>query len=235
MGNGFVYSSEHSSDDDAERLLMSNLEGAPLADPRRLSFTTGRRKLAWNRNVVAMGLSSGFVEPLESTSIHMVQSGIAKLIALFPDRRFNPVERDEYNRQMQDLFEDVRDFIVLHYSATSRSDSEFWNHCRSMPIPDSLAQKMELWRAKGRIFREGLELFGTTSWVAVMLGQNIVPEDYEPAADALEPDRVAEAMENMRRQYSETAERLPSHGDFIAHTCAARNPAPPPPLPEFVF
>ena len=234
MGNGLVYSSEHLADDEAERLLLSNLEGAPLAEPRRLSFATGRRKLAWNRNVVAMGLSSGFVEPLESTSIHMIQSGIAKLIALFPDKRFNPVERDEYNRQMQDLFEDVRDFIVLHYSATARTDSEFWNRCRTMPIPDSLARKIDLWRAKGRIFRDGLELFGTTSWVAVMLGQNIVPDSHEPAADALDPDRVGEALEQMRRNYAETAERLPAHGEFIAKTGVAQTPVPPP-LPEFAF
>jgi len=236
MGNGFVYSSEHISDDDAEQVLLSNLEGAPLADPRRLSFTTGRRKQAWNRNVVAMGLSSGFVEPLESTSIHMVQSGIAKLIALFPDKRFNPVERDEYNKQMQVLFEDVRDFIILHYNATARDDSDFWNRCRTMTIPDSLAAKVALWRAKGRLFREGQELFGTTSWVAVMLGQNIVPEEYEPAADALDPDRVAAALEQMRGAYIETADRLPTHGEFVAHACAAQNPAaPPPPLPEFAF
>jgi tryptophan halogenase len=235
MGNGFVYSSDHISDDDAEQVLLSNLEGAPLAEPRRLSFTTGRRKQAWNKNVVAMGLSSGFVEPLESTSIHMVQSGIAKLIALFPDKRFNPVERDEYNKQMQDLFEDVRDFIVLHFNATARDDSDYWNRCRTMTIPDSLAAKVELWRAKGRLFREGHELFGTTSWVAVMLGQDIVPEDYEPAADALDPDRVAEALQQMHGAYAETAGRLPTHGEFIAHACSAKGPATPPPLPEFTF
>jgi tryptophan halogenase len=192
--------------------------------------------MAWNRNVVTMGLASGFVEPLESTSIHMVQSGIAKLIALFPDKRFNPVERDEYNRQMGGLFEDVRDFIVLHYKATARDDSEFWNRCRTAAIPDSLAAKMELWRAKGRIFRENLELFGTTSWVAVMLGQNIVPDEYEPAADALDPDRVAEALEQMRVAYADTARRLPSHGEFIAHACATQPAAAAPPaLPEFTF
>ncbi|HEX9953964.1 MAG TPA: tryptophan halogenase family protein [Allosphingosinicella sp.] len=235
MGNGFVYSSDHIPDDEAEQVLLSNLEGAPLAEPRRLSFTTGRRKLAWNKNVVALGLSSGFVEPLESTSIHMVQSGIAKLIALFPDKRFNPVERDEYNKQMQTLFEDVRDFIVLHFNATARDDSDYWNRCRTMTIPDSLAEKVALWRAKGRTFREGQELFGTTSWVAVMLGQGIVPQEYEPAADALDPDRVAEAMEQMHRAYAETAERLPSHGEFVAHIGGAQSPPAPPPLPEFAF
>src|SRR5215218_5427387 len=127
------------------------------------------RRPAWNRNVVSLGLSSGFIEPLESTSIHLIQSGIVKLLALFPDRRFDPVERDEYNRQMQDVYEDARDFIILHYKVTRRDDSPFWNQCRTMTVPDGLARKIELWRAKGRVFREGRELFGTASWAAVML------------------------------------------------------------------
>jgi tryptophan halogenase len=182
-----------------------------------------------------MGLSSGFIEPLESTSIHFVQSGIAKLLTLFPDKRFNPVERDEYNRQMQDLFEDVRDFIILHFNATKRDDSDFWNQCRTMRIPDSLARKVDLWRAKGRAFRDGHELFGTTSWVAVMLGQGIVPEEYEPAVDALDVDKVAAALDQMRTAIVQTADRLPPIEEFIARTCSARNPAAPPPLPEFVF
>jgi len=235
MGNGIVYSSDFMGDDEALAALQANLEGEPLAEPRRLAFNTGRRKLAWNANVVSMGLSSGFIEPLESTSIHFVQAGIAKLIALFPDKRFNPVERDEYNRQMQDLFEDVRDFIVLHYNTTRRDDSDFWNHCRTMKVPDSLARRVDLWKAKGRLFREGFELFSTTSWVAVMLGQGIVPDDYEPAVDALDEDRVAQALEQMRLAILDVAERLPTHGEFIARACPAQGAAPKPPLPEFVF
>ncbi|MDB5722481.1 MAG: tryptophan 7-halogenase [Alphaproteobacteria bacterium] len=226
MGNGHVYSSAHIGDDEAERVLRANLESEPLAEPRRLGFTTGRRRQCWNRNVVSMGLSSGFVEPLESTSIHMIQSGIAKLIALFPDKRFNPVERKEYNRQMQDLYEDVRDFIVLHYNATKRTDSDFWNQVRTMSIPDSLAHKVELFRAKGRVFREGLDLFATPSWVAVCLGQNIVPETYEPAVDALDADKVAAALEQMRATYLETAMALPPHAQFIANCCSAKGAQP---------
>jgi tryptophan halogenase len=221
MGNGLVYSSEHMEDAQAEALLLANLEGERLGEPRRLSFTAGRRKLAWDRNVVSLGLSSGFIEPLESTSIHLIQSGIVKLLALFPDRRFNPVERDEYNRQMQDVYEDVRDFIILHYKATRRDDSGFWDYCRTMEVPDSLAWKMELWRSKGRLFREGRELFGTPSWVAVMLGQGIVPDEHEPAADALDPDMIADALDKMRTSYSRMAEHLPRHGEFIARSCAA--------------
>ncbi|MEO7688295.1 MAG: tryptophan halogenase family protein [Sphingomonas sp.] len=230
MGNGIVYSSKFLSDDDAERTLLDHVEGKTLADPRRLSFTTGRRNLSWNKNVVAMGLSGGFVEPLESTSIHVVQGAISRLIALFPDKRFNPVERDEFNRQMSDLYDDVRDFIILHYKATRRDDSPFWNHCRTMEIPESLQRKIDLFRAKGRVFREGFDLFATTSYVAVMLGQHIVPEDYEPTVDALDEDKVAEALEKMRLGYLEMAQQLPAHGDFVAATGAA-----PPPVPAFSF
>ncbi|MDB5691834.1 MAG: tryptophan halogenase [Alphaproteobacteria bacterium] len=222
MGNGLVYSSAHLSREAAEELLLANLEGARLTEPRHLSFTAGRRRLAWNANVVSLGLSSGFVEPLESTSIHLVQSGIAKLLALFPDRRFDPVEREEYNRQMQDVFEDVRDFIILHYKATRRDDSDFWNYCRQMDVPESLAGKLDLWRGKGRLFREGRELFGTASWVAVLLGQGIVPEDHEPAANALDPAMIADALDKMRLSYRRMAEHMPSHGDFIAKACPAR-------------
>jgi tryptophan halogenase len=225
MGNGLVYSSDHISDDEAEALVLANLEGEPLADPRRLSFIAGRRKLAWNRNVVSLGLSSGFIEPLESTSIHLIQSGIVKLLALFPDRRFDPVERDEYNRQMQDVYEDARDFIILHYKVTRRDDSDFWNHCRTMEVPDSLARKIDLWRAKGRVFRAGRELFGTPSWAAVMLGQGLVPEEHEPAADALDPDMIADALDKMRLSYARMAEHMPMHGDFIARSRAAAGAA----------
>jgi tryptophan halogenase len=222
MGNGIVYSSAHLGRAEAEALLLANLEAEALAEPRHLAFTAGRRRLAWNANVVSLGLSSGFVEPLESTSIHLIQSGIAKLLALFPDRRFDPLERDEYNRQMQDVFEDVRDFVILHYKANRREDSEFWAYCRDMELPDSLASKLELWRSKGRLFREGRELFGTPSWVAVLLGQGIVPEDQEPAANALDPAMIAEALDKMRLSYTRMAESMPTHSDFVSRACAAR-------------
>ena len=220
-GNGLVYSSAHMSDDEAEQTLLGNLEGEALAPPRKLFFTTGRRKLGWNRNVVALGLSSGFIEPLESTSIHLIQSGIAKLISLFPDRRFDPIERDQFNRLTEVQTEDIRDFIILHYHATQRADSDFWNACRTMSIPDSLQQKMELFRHKGRSFREGFELFSLPSWVAVMLGQNVGPDGYDPIADALDENKIAAAMEQMRGSFAETAQALPTHAEFIARCCAA--------------
>ncbi|HEX8049853.1 MAG TPA: tryptophan halogenase family protein, partial [Solirubrobacterales bacterium] len=220
-GNGIVYSSAFLSDEEAERILQDNLEGEALAQPRRLSFVTGRRKSSWNRNVVALGLSSGFIEPLESTSIHLIQSGIARLISLFPDKRFNPVDRTEFNRQLQEQYEDIRDFIILHYKATQRTDSDFWNRCRTMSIPGSLQHKIDLWRGKGRTFREGFEIFSQPSWVAVMLGQNIWPEDYDPIADALDENRIAAALEQMRGAYEQTALALPAHDAFIERSCAA--------------
>jgi tryptophan halogenase len=224
MGNGFVYSSALTSDDEARATLTANLEGAMLGEPRALSFTTGRRKRAWSANVVSLGLSSGFVEPLESTSIHMVQTGIAQLIALFPDRRFDPLERDRYNEVIRGIYEDVRDFIILHYHANQRGDSPFWEYLRTMPIPDSLATKLALWKGKGRSFRDNAELFATSSWVAVMLGQNIWPQGHDPIADSLDPDKVHVEMKRIRRRYAETAEAMPSHADFIAR-CLDRRPA----------
>ena len=221
MGNGLVYSSAYMERADAEEALLSNLESEPSNQPRHLSFTAGRRRLAWNANVVTLGLSSGFIEPLESTSIHLVQSGISKLLALFPDKRFNPVERAEYNRQMHDVYEDIRDFIILHYKATRRSDSAFWDYCRTMDVPDSLATKLELWRTKGRLFRDGHELFGTESWVAILLGQGIVPEEIEPAAAAIDPAFIADALDKMHVSYRRMAEQMPGHADFIRQACPA--------------
>src|SRR5438309_1967400 len=222
MGNGLVYSSTHASRETAEALLLANIEGERLTQPRHLAFTAGRRRLAWNANVVSLGLSSGVVEPLESTSIHLVPSGITKLLALVPDRRFDPLDRDKYNRQMQDVFEDVRDFVILHYKATRRADSDFWNYCRTVDVPDSLASKLDLWRSKGRLFREGRELFGTASWVAVLLGQGIVPEDHEPTADALDQAMITDALDRMRVSYRRMAEQLPRHMDFVARACPAK-------------
>ncbi|MBV9748283.1 MAG: tryptophan 7-halogenase [Acetobacteraceae bacterium] len=230
IGNGLVYCSDFLDDDTAEAELVASLEGEPLGQPRRLRFTAGRRRECWKGNVVAMGLASGFIEPLESTSIHFVQGAIQRLIALFPDKRFDPREREEFNRQMRDLYEDVRDFIILHFKATRRDDTPFWDRVRTMDIPDSLPRKIELFAGKGRLFREGYDLFSDPSWVAVCLGQGIVPERWEPAADALDEDKVAAALEQMRRGYQETAQRLPLHGDFLRMT--ARSPvAAPAPAP----
>ena len=227
-GNGIVYSSAHMSDDEAVETLLAGLDGAPLDEPRKIKFTTGRRKQSWNRNVIAMGLSSGFIEPLESTSIHLIQNALAHLLALFPDRRFLDAERDEFNRVMKSKYEDIRNFIVLHFAATTRDDSEYWNHCRTMPLPPGLHETLALWRAKGRTFREGFDLFGITSWIAVLLGQHIWPDGHDPIADSMDENRVAEAMEQMRQGYLQTALAMPSQRDFLQMTLAPQQPTPPP-------
>ncbi len=220
-GNGYVFSSRFIDEAAATEDLLGQLDGQALAEPRTLRFVTGRRRKAWNKNVVALGLASGFIEPLESTSIHMVQSGIANLLALFPTKAFQQAETDRYNRVVAYEAERIRDFIVLHYNATQRDDSELWRYVRSMPLPDSLMEKYEIFRSRGRVFRENEELFNDTSWFAVMIGQNITPAAYDPVADVL-------SIEETRRRLAQTAEAIrnsadfmPSHAAFIREHCAA--------------
>ncbi|WP_230480868.1 tryptophan halogenase family protein [Sphingomonas sp. Leaf21] len=216
-GNGVVYASRFMDDNAAEALLLSRLDAAPTAAPRRLSFTAGCRTRLWERNVVVLGLAGGFLEPLESTSIHLIQQGISKLFALFPDKRISSVERDEYNRQMGDNYRAIRDFIILHYHATARDDSPFWNHVRTMPLPETLSRKIALFREKGRIFRYEDELFATPSWVAVLLGQGVTPEGYDPVIDALDDDRVLSALRQMRQATAAAVAALPPHPVALAH------------------
>lgn len=214
-GNGVVYCSRFLDDDAAEKLLLSRLDSAPTAAPRRLSFTAGQRHRMWEGNVVAIGLSGGFLEPLESTSIHLIQQGISKLFALFPDRDFSKVERDEYNRQMADNYRSIRDFIILHYHATARDDSPFWDYVRTMDVPDSLMRKLDLFRHKGRVFRYEDELFAMPSWVAVLLGQGVDPVGHDPVADALDEERLAGALRQMRSATAAAVAALPSHGAVL--------------------
>ena len=219
-GNGHVYSSAHISDDDAEKVLLDSLESKPIGQPNRLRFKAGRRQKSWEANVIALGLSSGFLEPLESTSIHLVQHGIQRLLGLFPGRGISAVERDEYNRHMANVYDPIRDFIILHYKATKRTGA-FWDHVRAMAIPDSLSHKIDLFREHGRVFRYNDELFDIPSWVAVMLGQQIVPQSHDPLADSLPDGEVLRAMMELRRSYEETALRLPLASDYIRQRLAA--------------
>jgi tryptophan 7-halogenase len=221
IGNGYVYSSNHITDDQAAVTLLANLDGKPLADPRFLRFVTGRRKQAWVRNVVAIGLSSGFIEPLESTSIHLIQSGIAKLMQMFPDRRFEPADRERFNRMTQLEMEQVRDFIILHYHLTERDDTPFWDRCRTMDVPDSLKEKYRLFEGYGRIFRENDELFNDTSWMAVMVGQGLKARGYDPVADVLSLDETRARLEEIRRVMRTSADYMPLQTDFIRDNCAA--------------
>jgi tryptophan halogenase len=222
-GNGHVYCSDYMSDDEAGRILLANITGKPLTAPSQLRFTTGRREAFWSRNVVALGLSSGFMEPLESTSIHFIQAGVTKLIALMPDKRFNPVERDTYNRLSILQFEQTRDFLILHYKATERT-GPFWDYVRNMDIPETLAQKIDLFRSNGRLFRFEDELFGEANWQSVLMGQGIMPERWDPMADALDVNVVAKQVQGIRDAVRETALRLPTHQEFLTRFCAAPEP-----------
>jgi tryptophan halogenase len=220
-GNGHVYSSRYMDKDEAERILLRHLDGAPLAAPRHLQFVTGVRKQFWNRNVVAVGLSSGFLEPLESTSIHLIQTAIARIVAMFPHAGFDAADIAEYNAQTQSEYEHIRDFIILHYKATQRSDSAFWNHCRTMDVPASLQRKMALFGSNGRIFREGNELFTELSWLQVLVGQGIVPQGYHPLAQLLSDAQCAAFVANVENVIRKCVNVMPTHADFIARHCAA--------------
>lgn len=215
VGNGYVYSSRHLGDDEAAATLLSQLDGRPLADPRLLRFTTGMRKQVWNKNVVACGLASGFLEPLESTSIYLAQSGIERLLALFPGRDFNPLLVERFNRESAFEYESVRDFLILHYNATERDDTPFWNDCRTMDVPDSLRETLELFRCDGRYFRNGEDFFALPSWVQVMLGQRILPQGYHPIVDDMPEDRLVEYVEGMRRTLANAVSTMPTHGEWI--------------------
>jgi tryptophan halogenase len=214
-----VYSSQFMSDDEAAATLLQNLEGAPLAEPRFLRFTTGRRKRAWNRNCVAIGLAGGFLEPLESTSIHLIQVAITYLLELFPEREIEPADSAEFNRLMDLEFERVRDFLVLHYHATERDDAPLWDYCRTMRIPESLAYKMEQFRARGHVvaYRDGL--FLEPSWIAVYLGQRILPGRYDPLANGLPAADLERHMRGIRALIRRAAEATPRHAAFIDRHC----------------
>lgn len=220
-GNGHVYSSRYMSDDEAASILLGNLDGEPLAEPRVLHFRTGRRKKFWNRNCVALGLAAGFLEPLESTSIHLIQTGISRLLEYFPRLGFDQVEIDEYNHRCAWEFERIRDFLILHYHVNERTDSSFWIDRREMPVPAELHRRIDLFRANGRIHREFDELFTEIAWLQVMTGQGIEPRGYHPLADRIDEEQLQRFLGNIRRIIGGEVAKLPAHSDFIAGNCAA--------------
>jgi len=220
VGNGYVYSSQFISDDEAASTLLANLEGEPLMTPKPLRFTTGKRNQFWNRNVVAVGLASGFMEPLESTSIHLIQSAIARLTAFFPHGGFDQVDVDEFNAHSHFEFDKIRDFLILHYHATERSDTPFWDYVRTMSIPASLQHKMDLFRSNGRVFREHTEMFAEPSWVQVMHGQRLHPRGYHPLVDNLSDEKLREHGDTVRGVIANCVRAMPTHADFIAKHCA---------------
>jgi tryptophan halogenase len=216
-GNGHVYSNAFTSDERARDVLLESLDGEALDEPRQLRFVTGRRRKSWVKNVVAMGLSAGFVEPLESTSIHLIETAVGKLIELFPDREFRPELAEEFNRVMGARYESVRDFIILHYKLTKRDDSEFWRYCANMPIPDSLRHQIELFRETGRLVVLDPDGFAEPSFVAMLMGLGVVPKRYDPFADLVDIRVVHGHFAELRDMIAQGVARMPAHGDWIAN------------------
>ena len=224
IGNGHVFCSKFMSEDEATAILMGNLDGEALAEPRTLRFTTGKRNKAWNRNVVAIGLSSGFMEPLESTSIHLIQSAIARLTGFFPHRGFDQADIDEFNAHSDFETIKIRDFLILHYHATQRDDSPFWDYCRTMQVPESLTRKMELFRTNGRVFREHTEMFAEVNWILVMLGQGIHPRGYHALVDMLPDEHLTRFLGNVHQVIDRCVTQMPRHDDFLERLVGAAAP-----------
>lgn len=219
-GNGHVFSSAHIGEGRAADVLLHHLEGDALAEPRLLSFVPGKRRKMWNRNCIAIGLSGGFLEPLESTSIFLIQAAIMKLIKFFPDAGFAEADVEEFNRRMDAMFDEVRNFIILHYKAVERDDSEFWKYCRTMPIPDELEHRIELFRSRGVASHRQSELFIEPNWIAIYLGQGIIPETCDPRVDCLPRELIRSRLAAMREYVQRAAEEMPAHEQTIAKNCA---------------
>ena len=219
VGNGIVYCSRYLDHDAALDRLLSNVEGRVLTQPNRIRFVTGARRKQWHRNCIALGLSGGFMEPLESTSIHLIQRAILRLIRMMPAGDVSPRDVAEFNDQQHTDMLQIRDFLILHYKVTERRDSPFWRQCATMEIPDSLAQKIELFRETGRVFRKNEELFAENSWVQVMLGQGIVPRSHHPIAAKLGDDDMARLLSTLRQNVATTVRGLPPHAAYVAQYC----------------
>jgi tryptophan halogenase len=220
-GNGIVYSSRHLEQEQALERLLANVEGDTLTQPNFLKFTTGARRRQWVRNCIAVGLSGGFLEPLESTGIHLIQRAVLRLIRMLPLREISDSDVNEFNEQQLTDMMQIRDFLILHYKANERTDSGFWRECASMPVPDSLAHKIELFRETGRVFRRNEELFAENSWIQVMMGQGIMPRSYHPIAARLTDDEVSKLLSTLRSNVEKTVTSLPNHDAYVARYCGA--------------
>jgi tryptophan 7-halogenase len=225
-GNGHVYASRWMDDAAAEAILLDTLDAPAAGDPRRLRFVPGKRNRAWVKNCVAIGLAGGFLEPLESTGLHLIQSAILRLVRLLPDAGFDDANIAEFNRQTDFEYERIRDFIILHYKATERGDTPFWRHVRDMQVPATLQRKIDLFAANGRIFREDDELFAEESWIQVFIGQGIIPAGYDPLVDIKSEDEIATYLGNIEQVIARCVDVMPSHADYVAKVC----PAPPLPV-----
>jgi hypothetical protein len=214
-GNGHVYCSGYVSDDEAAQVLLENLDGPALDTPRQLRFTTGLRRSAWVKNVVAIGLSSGFLEPLESTSIQLIMDGVGRLIEYFPDRDFHPGLAAEFNRRMAQQYESIRDFVILHYKLTERRDSEFWRYCAAMPIPDTLAHQIEVFRGSGRVVLLDRDGFAEPSWISIMAGMGVVPRSHDPFVDTIDEQALRAHFGRLHEAIAGDVAAMPDHTDYI--------------------
>jgi tryptophan halogenase len=219
VGNGMVYCSRYMSDDDAREMLLANIEGKLLTEPRLIKFRPGQRLKQWSKNCIAVGLASGFLEPLESTSIHLIQRNTIRMLRMFPQDKIVQADIDEFNRQARTDIETIRDFIILHYCVTNRQDTPFWRHCANMEIPESLAHRIKLFRETGRVFRLEGELFAENSWIQVMLGQGIVPEQYHPVVDVMDDDELSSFLNQIKSNVEKTVSQLPEHAAYVQEYC----------------
>jgi tryptophan 7-halogenase len=223
VGNGLVYCSQYMSDQEATDRLMREVEGKTIIQPRVIKFRTGRRRLAWNKNVIATGLANGFVEPLESTSIQLIMTSMTRLIYLFPYPAVTQSIIDQYNEESRLEAERVRDFIVLHYCATQRDDSPLWRYCSKMELPDSLARRLDLFRSRAHVWQRDGELFRTDSWVQVMLYQGIWPEHYHYLATAMPDKDLVRFLEGIRGTINQAVSQMPTHQEFLDRYCRAND------------
>jgi tryptophan halogenase len=221
VGNGIVFSSRHTDEEQARATLLANVDGKLLTDPRVIRFKPGQRLQTWKGNCVAIGLASGFLEPIESTSIHLIQRGIIRLMQMFPTAGINQSDVDEYNRQTSAEVEHIRDFIILHYHVTNRRDTPFWRECAEMAVPPSLRHRIDLFRESGRVFRIPNELFAENSWIQVMLGQGIMPAQHHQAADLMGDAELSAFLEGIRTSVNKTVMQLPSHQEYVERYCRA--------------
>ncbi|MDO3384414.1 tryptophan 7-halogenase [Gilvimarinus sp. SDUM040013] len=223
VGNGYVYCDQYISDDEAHNRFVNSLEGELLADPKILRFTTGKRKSCWEKNCLAIGLSGGFLEPLESTSIHLIQVAIAKLLAMFPREEISDVMRARFNEEMSADYDNIKDFLIAHYHVTERDDTEFWRYVRNMQIPQTLADRLEIFKARGEALVRQTELFKEVSWFSVLVGQGMMPESYHRVADAISDDELQTRLTNIRNGVKKRIEMMPEHNAFIDQHCRAKS------------
>jgi tryptophan halogenase len=225
VGNGYVYSSSHLDDDAAEQQLRLRLQDNALSEPRRIRFVTGKRRRIWDKNCLSLGLAAGFLEPLESTSIHLIQTALLRLISLFPDRRFERAEIDTFNRQTDEEYCDIRDFIITHYKLTSRQDSEFWRQCGAMEVPERVGHILEFFAATGRLTTRPEQLFTTQSWLAILYGQGNLPRGYDPLLAPMPESDLEREMTHVHEQLRHAVHSMPDHAQFVSHYCGAAAPS----------